>query len=95
MANVKRIYICKDYGCVNRFKHVNTDHTPYTKRNGEVKASCSATVSWHDRSDWLEISMEEIVYHKTGRNISKVITTQLDDIEAKAMYSFLHAKYGK
>lgn len=70
------------------------DHTPESKRRGEVQATGKLVIQDYDGSNanketWLSISMTEIVHHESGRSVARTISMSLDPAARKALIEML------
>jgi hypothetical protein len=70
------------------------DHTPESKRHGEVKATAKLTIQDYDGScankdAWTSIYVTEIVHHESGRSVARSISMALDPVARKALIDFL------
>jgi hypothetical protein len=70
------------------------DHTPFSKRKGEVQATGKLVIQDYDGSNanketWLSLELTEIVHHESGRSASRTITMTLDPAARKALIEML------
>lgn len=71
------------------FRWRDCDHTPWTKKRGEVEAVASLILCDEPKNGWVEIQLTEQTTDKLGRVHSRTIAVTLNSDARKALLAYL------